>query len=99
MKGTLKFSAALLVLAAISLAQETRATLSGTITDQSGAAVTGATLHLVNVDTSVEATTQSNQVGQYHFLYVNPGSYRLTAEMAGFRNFVREGIQLATNQS
>src|SRR5215813_12818656 len=99
MKGTWKCVAALVATSTLSLAQETRATLNGTITDQSGAAVSGATLHLINVDTSVEATTQSNQVGQYHFLYVNPGNYRLTAEMQGFRKFVREGIQLATNQA
>ncbi|MFL6448588.1 MAG: carboxypeptidase regulatory-like domain-containing protein [Bryobacteraceae bacterium] len=86
-------------LALDSKAQETRATLSGTISDQSGAAVSDATLRLVNVDTSVEATTQSNQLGQYHFLFVNPGNYRLTAEMSGFRKYVREGIQLETNQS
>ncbi len=82
-----------------SVAQETRATLSGTITDQSGAPVSNATLRLVNVDTSVEVTAQSNQLGQYHFLFVNPGNYRLTAEMSGFRKYVREGIQLETNQS
>ena len=81
------------------VAQETRATLSGTITDQSGAPVSNATLRLVNVDTSVEITAQSNQLGQYHFLFVNPGNYRLTAEMSGFRKYVREGIQLETNQS
>ena len=63
-------------------AQETRATLSGTITDQSGAAVPNATLHLINVETSVEATTESNQLGQYHFLFVNPGTYKLAAEMS-----------------
>src|SRR5919202_1519185 len=86
-------------LAVPSRAQETRASLSGTITDQSGAPVSDATLRLVNVDTSVEITAQSNQLGQYHFLFVNPGNYRLTAEMSGFRKYVREGIQLETNQS
>src|SRR3954447_8688973 len=86
-------------LSAQSKAQETRATLSGTITDQSGAAVSNASLRLINVDTSVEATTQSNDLGQYHFLFVNPGNYRLMAEMSGFRKYVREGIQLETNQS
>jgi carboxypeptidase family protein len=94
-----KLFVAVLALAIACLGQETRATLSGTVTDQSGAAVSGATLHLVNVDTSVEATTQSNPLGQYHFLFVNPGNYRLTAQMPGFRNFVREGIQLATTQA
>src|SRR3954447_3852405 len=88
-----------LILSFSSAAQETRATLSGTITDQSGAAVSNATLRLVNVDTSVEITTQSNPLGQYHFLFVNPGNYRVMAEMSGFRKYVREGIQLATTQA
>ena len=62
------------VLSSPALAQETRATLSGTITDQSGAPVANATLKLVNIDTSVEITGESNQLGQYHFLFVcEPG--------------------------
>lgn len=72
MRTQSKLFVALLALTMASLGQETRATLSGTVTDQSGAAVSGATLHLVNVDTSIEATTQSNPLGQYRFLFVNP---------------------------
>jgi hypothetical protein len=104
METYLKSVAAILFVAVLSeimpvCAQETRATLSGTVTDQSGAAVASVTLRLTNIETSVEATTQSNQRGQYHFLFVNPGRYRLTAEITGFRSFVREELQLATNQA
>ncbi|MCX6635693.1 MAG: carboxypeptidase-like regulatory domain-containing protein [Acidobacteria bacterium] len=81
-----------LLLTASAVGQETRATLSGTITDPSGAAVAGAKLHLVNADTGVDFTAESNVVGQYRFLFLNPGTYRVSAEMSGFRTFVREKI-------
>src|SRR5215471_4768903 len=84
---------------ASAFAQETRATLSGTITDPSGAAVAGARLQLLNVQTGVESRTESSQTGQYRFLYLNPGTYRLTFEMQGFRNLVREGVMLETGQA
>ncbi len=99
MKTPSKLVVALLTFVIAALSQETRATLSGTVTDQSGAAVAGATLHLINVETSIEVSTQSNSLGQYHFLFLNPGTYRLTAQMAGFHAFAREGIQLATTQA
>jgi hypothetical protein len=83
----------------IGIGQETRATLSGTITDPSGSAVTGANLTLVNVETGVENRTETNAAGQYRFLYLNPGTYRLTVEMTGFRKAVREGIVLSTGQA
>ncbi len=79
-------------------AQETRATLSGTITDKNQAAIPGVTLHLKDVDTGTTASTQSNGVGQYHFFFLNPGNYRLTAEMSGFQTVVRNGIQLNVSQ-
>jgi len=97
-RAVLLFAAALLLVVPV-FAQETRATLSGTITDPSGSAVAGANLALINVETGVESKTASNQVGQYRFLFVNPGNYKLTAEMAGFRTFIREGIRLETSQA
>ena len=80
-------------------AQETRATLSGAITDPSGAAVTGAHISVINVDTAARFTAESNALGLYRILFLNPGKYRLTVEMSGFRTLVREGIELSTNQA
>ena len=80
-------------------AQETRATISGTLTDPSGAAIAGAQVSLTNVETASRASALSNGLGQYRFLFLNPGKYRLTAEMTGFKTLVREGIELSTNQA
>src|SRR6266568_575161 len=83
----------------IAIAQETRATLSGTVTDSSGSVVAGAALVLANIETGVENRTETNSLGQYRFLFLNPGTYRLTVDMAGFRKSVREGIALSTGQA
>ncbi|MDQ2900656.1 MAG: Plug and carboxypeptidase regulatory-like domain-containing protein, partial [Acidobacteriota bacterium] len=79
--------------------QEARATLAGTVTDASGSAMAGAKLRLLNTETQIAFSAVSNEVGQYRFLFLNPGPYRLTAEMTGFRTFVREGIQLDVGQA
>ena len=79
--------------------QESRATLTGTVTDPTGSSIAGAKLTLVNVDTAVAFKAETNPSGQYRFLFLNPGTYRLTVEMTGFRNYVREGIGLSTNQA
>ncbi|MEK7404336.1 MAG: TonB-dependent receptor, partial [Acidobacteriota bacterium] len=80
-------------------AQESRASIAGTITDPSGSVVGRAKLQLTNVDTGVSFESASNEVGQYRYLFLNPGRYKLTAEMAGFRAFVREAIQLHVSQA
>ncbi len=80
-------------------AQESRGTISGTVVDSSGAVVVGAPVKLTNVATDVSFTTTSNSVGQYRFLFLNPGLYRLQVEMAGFKSFARENIELHVNQA
>src|SRR5208337_398341 len=71
-----------------SFGQSENATLSGTITDPSGAAVTGAQVKLTNVNTANTATTPSNETGLYVFPAVHPGQYRMTVEKPGFRQIV-----------
>jgi hypothetical protein len=92
--------AVLASLAASSLcAQETRATLSGTVFDPSSATIVGVTLKLTNVATAVSTTATSNTEGQYRFLFVDPGTYSLSAEAQGFQNFVENGIVLNVSQA
>ncbi|MBI4875402.1 MAG: TonB-dependent receptor [Acidobacteria bacterium] len=88
-----------LSLATLCLAQESRASIAGTVTDPSGSVVAAAKLQLTNVETGVSFGAASNDVGQYRFLFVNPGKYKLTAELAGFRTFVRENMQLQVSQT
>src|SRR5258707_2459500 len=80
-------------------AQEARATLSGTITDPSGSSIIGAQVRITNLETGIVLSAQSNEVGQYRLLFINPGTYRLTVEMPGFHTFVREGILLTLGQA
>src|SRR5262249_9140492 len=80
-------------------AQEVRASLSGTVTDSSGAQIAGAALALQNEQTGVRFTATTNQAGEYSFLFLNPGSYALTASMAGFRTFERSHIVLDINRA
>jgi carboxypeptidase family protein len=92
-------SVLVLGLCSFAVAQDTRATLSGLVTDPTQAAVAGASAKLTRVDTGVVFETTTNATGQYRFLFLNPGAYRLTVEMAGFRQFERSGVVLQVGQS
>src|SRR5215469_9228212 len=71
--------------------------LRGTVTDPSGAAIPNATVHLINADTNLERTADSDAQGNYEFLQVLPGNYRLRTEAAGFSKYEQTGIQLLVN--
>src|SRR5260370_27171944 len=81
------------------LAQEFRATVQGTITDPSQAAVPNATATLKNLETGIERDTTADTTGHYLFSFVVPGSYSLTVKAQGFKTTVREGIQVSINDN
>jgi hypothetical protein len=56
-------------------------------------------VRIVNLETGVAMSAQSSEAGQYRLLYINPGAYRLSVEMPGFRTSVREQIQLTLGQA
>ena len=89
----------LLGLSILAAAQETRGSLSGIVTDGSGAVVARAGLQLTNTETGVVMTTVSNDAGLYRFLFLNPGQYKLVASMAGFKTFERDRIQLNVSEA
>src|SRR5580765_7280418 len=75
------------------------ATLSGTVTDTSGAAVVGAQLTLTNKAQQFEQKFTSNDRGEYTFRNLTPGTYDLSTTMAGFQKSVQTDIVLTLNQS
>jgi len=77
-----------------SFGQSENATLSGTITDPSGASVQGAQVKLTNVNTGITATVPSNESGLYVLTNIHPGQYRMVVEKAGFRQVVLTDITL-----
>ena len=74
------------------------ATLVGTVTDSTGAAIPGAKVNVVNTATSFVSNGETGPEGNYYVPYLAPGSYRLTIEAGGFKRYVREGIVLRTNE-
>lgn len=93
-------SAALFVLLATllfsigALAQSGTSGISGTITDQAGAVVPGATVKLINPATNFERTTTANDAGRYTFSGVPAATYRIEVEAAGFNKLVRSDLKL-----
>jgi Carboxypeptidase regulatory-like domain/TonB dependent receptor len=86
---------ALLCATALSVgAQESRGSLTGRVTDASGAAIPNAQVSIVNVATNTATTITTNSEGSYTALYLLPGQYRVTVESAGFKKLIREGIEI-----
>jgi hypothetical protein len=73
-------------------AQSTYGSVSGTVTDPSGAAVAGANATLTNMGTSEKRTQTSGDNGQFTFVNLFPGNYRIDIEKQGFKHFARPGV-------
>lgn len=72
-------------------------TISGTVTDSTGAVIPSVELTLTNLGTTTKVTTQTDQAGFYRFLNLPPANYRIDVEKSGFTHFTREPIQVLTN--
>jgi hypothetical protein len=78
------------------MAQDYRAKVQGIVTDPSQAAVAGATVTLRNVNTGIDETRQTDSAGHYLFDFVQPGTYSVTIQVAGFQKFVQTNITVLT---
>jgi len=85
--------------ALLAFAQGERATLNGTVTDASGAAVPGATVVLIETTTNVESKTATTESGVYQMPYMPPGSYKITVTKTGFRTSAVENVTLRVAQT
>ena len=80
------------------LAQEVSASITGTITDPSGAAITTAKVTAKDVQRGTVWEAAANEAGIYAFPRIPIGTYDLKVEVAGFKTAVRSGIVLELNQ-
>lgn len=78
-------------------AQSFNATLSGTVSDPTGAAIPNVTLTLRSVAIGTESRTTSGPDGLYSFPNLRPGIYELRAKAQGFKEYVQTGIELTMN--
>lgn len=69
----------------LSFGQTETATVSGLITDNTGAVVTGAEVKLQSVERGTVATAATNNAGIYVFASVHPGQYQMTVKKPGFK--------------
>ncbi len=86
--------AAVLVVPSVLHAQGTAATVSGFITDTSGAILPNATITYTNQATGATGTATSNGDGLYRISGLLPGAYKATVTMKGFKTAVRENLDL-----
>jgi len=83
---------ALLIAAAPLRAQVDAGSILGTVTDQSGGVVAGASVTLTNEGTGASLTTQTGSDGAYKFAPVRIGSYKLDVALKGFQTITAKGI-------
>src|SRR5258708_19159231 len=65
-------------------AQSASGSISGIVTDPSGAAIVNASVRLIQAETNSSQTTNTNEAGRYSFISVQPGVYSLTVAHPGF---------------
>ena len=82
----------------VSFAQQGRATIMGNVTDPSGAAVAGAKVAIVNVETNSGVAAETNSEGRYTSPPLIVGEYKVAVERTGFKTEVRSGITLQVGQ-
>src|SRR5579863_6242433 len=91
------------VLLAFSMAMATAsaqvaAVIAGTVTDPSGAAVSGAVVTIKNLDRGAARTTVTDDSGRYRTGALPVGEYEILASKQGFKETVRSGVRLAVGQ-
>ena len=71
--------------------------ISGIVTDSSGAVVPNANVKVTNLDTNVVITVKTNSAGVYSAISLNPGRYKVEAEIQGFKTALVNNITLEVN--
>ncbi|MEW5974192.1 MAG: TonB-dependent receptor [Acidobacteriota bacterium] len=75
-------------------AQTDRGTITGTVSDSTGAVIAGARVVAANTATGLEFPTITSQAGVYTIPQLTVGLYRVSIEQAGFKKFVQDGIRV-----
>ena len=80
-------------------AQTSRGTVTGTVTDQNGAVVVGATVTITNTATNQTRTTTTNEAGLYRFDAVDLGVYDIAISATGFKPVSIRAVQVQANRA
>ncbi len=80
-------------------AQSNRATITGTVTDPSGAVIAGAIITATNTATGLSTKTASSSSGNFTIPALQVGVYEVTAEQTGFKKFIAPQVLLQVGQT
>ena len=88
-----------LLMASVCPAQEFRGSISGVVSDASGASIAGAKIFVSEINTGTKAETVSDSSGHYTVPFLLPGDYEVTVNIAGFKEFIRKGLHLGAGET
>lgn len=97
--GTLVVSGLLWLGVGVLWGQATRGVIVGRITDPSAAVVPGAKITLLNENTGISSDAAAGEQGEYTFTNVEPGNYKLSVELPGFKTGVVRPVTVFVNQT
>jgi len=89
----------LALLSGILSGQTGQGTITGTVTDASGAVTSRVSIKVINVSTGVTVSTSTGAAGLYNVEALNPGEYHIVAEMTGFEKTDVERVTVAASQT
>jgi hypothetical protein len=95
---SLAIIAAVTILICPALGQSTSGRVLGRVADPTGAVLAGVKITLTNQATGVSRSGQTNTSGDYNFVEVQPGTYTVSFEMAGFKRNVQRDVVVDVNQ-
>ena len=86
-------------LSAAAQSTATNGTIEGTVKDQQGALLPGVTVTVVNIETNDQRIVVTNERGLYRAPLLPLGTYKVTAELQGFKGFQQTGIKLSVGEA
>jgi len=89
---------AVLVLSFPAFSQGNLGRIMGTVTDQSGGVVAGATVTVIDVDRGITRTLTTDDAGEYSAPNLTPGGYTVRAEAKGFRRIERQSVDVGVGK-
>src|SRR3954454_4236146 len=93
----LQLAFAVFACGALAVAQEFRASVTGQVTDPTGAGVSNVKVTIQNLQTNESQMQTTSESGNYTVSFLIPGTYKVTAEAPGFQTAVRPLVELHTN--
>ena len=86
------------VLISVAFGQTDRGTITGSVSDPTGAVVASAPIQVKNTQTGTAYSGATSATGNYSFPQLPPGTYELTVNVTGFKKFVRQNIVVQVTQ-